>query len=55
MKTGFRCNETTHEWKNDNLDFVANVKNQILDLTLKNDFDYVFFVDSDIFDAKRKL
>jgi radical SAM superfamily enzyme YgiQ (UPF0313 family) len=42
------CDEKTHQWKQHNLNFVANIKNQIIEIAVKNGFDYVFFVDSDL-------
>lgn len=42
------CNSSSHQW-NDNLMLkVANYKNLIIDYAIKNDYDYLFFVDSDL-------
>lgn len=38
----------THNWDIDNLSAVASIKNQIIAYSLKNKFDYTFFVDSDL-------
>lgn len=38
----------THNWQNENLSAVASIKNQIVAYSLKNKFDYTFFVDSDL-------
>lgn len=41
-------NDYTHIWYLDNLSAMANIKNQIIAYSLKNKFDYTFFVDSDL-------
>ena len=38
----------THNWGNSNLEIVASIKNNVLEMAYKNGFDYVFFVDSDL-------
>lgn len=40
--------EKTHEWKVQNLQKVASFKNQIVDIALENNFDYIFWIDSDL-------
>lgn len=44
----YLCDENSHFW-NDNLIWkVAAFKNQMIDFALKNDYDYLFLIDSDI-------
>jgi radical SAM superfamily enzyme YgiQ (UPF0313 family) len=38
----------THHWRQANLQFIKDIKNQIADIVVKNGFDYVFFIDSDL-------
>lgn len=40
--------EETHKWDWGNLASVARMKNAIIDFARENDFDYVFFVDTDV-------
>lgn len=44
----YLCNDKSHHW-NDNLMLkVANYKNAIIHYAIKNNYDYLFFVDSDL-------
>lgn len=40
--------DNTHHWNEDLIWKVAHFKNQIIEKALKEDFDYLFFVDSDL-------
>lgn len=42
------CNENSHQWNESLMSKVANYKNGILQYAIENDYDYVFFIDSDI-------
>lgn len=42
------CNEDTHIWEEDLIWKVAKFKNCIIDHALKNNYDYLFLVDSDL-------
>lgn len=44
----YRTDENTHHWQDHNLQFIAYVKNQLVDIMLKSGFDYIFMVDSDL-------
>lgn len=46
--TKYEKNENTHLWKNDNFSDVVKMKNNFIDIMLKNNFDYIFYVDSDL-------
>ena len=42
------CTEFTHEWKSNIIWKVADFKNQIIKKALENNYDYLFFADSDL-------
>lgn len=42
------CNEVTHFWSEELIWKVAIFRNQIIQYALENDYDYLFFVDSDL-------
>ncbi|AWK52256.1 hypothetical protein DIC82_15175 [Clostridium beijerinckii] len=42
------CNEESHYWDDNLMLKVANYKNSIIDYAIENDYDYLFFVDSDL-------
>lgn len=42
------CNEDTHYWDNDLMLKVAIYKNNIINCAIEEDYDYLFFVDSDL-------
>lgn len=42
------CTQVTHIWSNDLVSKVANFKNSIIEVARKENFDYLFFIDSDI-------
>lgn len=44
----YLCNEESHSWNSDLMLKVANYKNSIIRYAIKNDYDYLFFVDSDL-------
>ena len=44
----YRCDNITHHWKEDLIWKVADFKNLILKYAKKNEYDYVFLIDSDI-------
>lgn len=45
---GYLCDETTHYWTDQTIWKVAGFKNQIIDYALKNAYDYLFLIDSDV-------
>lgn len=44
----YLCNDESHNWDDDLMLKVANYKNTIIDYTIENNYDYLFFVDSDL-------
>lgn len=42
------CDENTHHWKESIIDKVIMYKNTIINIAKNQDFDYLFFIDSDI-------
>lgn len=44
----YECNESTHVWKQALINRIIVFKNDIIRYANENDFDYLFFVDSDI-------
>ena len=42
------CNETTHYWNEQVVWKVAHFKDAIIDFACRNNYDYVFLIDSDI-------
>lgn len=42
------CNEETHLWKEHLIWKVAEFKNKIIQRAIENDYDYLFFIDSDL-------
>lgn len=44
----YLCNDESHNWDDDLMLKVANYKNTIIDYTIENGYDYLFFVDSDL-------
>lgn len=42
------CNDNSHHWDDNLMLKVANYKNSIIDYAVKYDYDYLFFVDSDL-------
>jgi glycosyltransferase involved in cell wall biosynthesis len=44
----YLCNEDTHYWNDDLMLKVANYKNSIIDYAIENNYDYLFFADSDL-------
>lgn len=47
--------ETMHHWNGDLTEKVAMLKNKIINYCLNNDYDYVFFIDSDLLLEKDTL
>lgn len=43
-----RQENDTHEWKDENFRAITNMKNRIKNYALKNKYDYIFMVDSDL-------
>lgn len=41
-------NDHTHIWSSNLVDKVANFKNEIISYAIENEFDYLFFIDSDL-------
>lgn len=44
----YLCNEESHHWDDDLMLKVANYKNTIINYAIENDYEYLFFVDSDL-------
>jgi glycosyltransferase involved in cell wall biosynthesis len=44
----FECNEFTHYWKPNNINRVVEFKNAIIEYARKEDYDFLFLIDSDI-------
>lgn len=44
----YLCNDETHHWDDSLMLKVANYKNFIIDYAISNNYDYLFFVDSDL-------
>ena len=44
----YLCNDESHHWDDDLMLKVANYKNCIIDYAIENNYDYLFFVDSDL-------
>ena len=44
----YLCNDESHHWNDDLMLKVANYKNSIIDYAIENNYDYLFFVDSDL-------
>jgi len=47
-QTKYEKDEITHNWQNNNFKDVVNMKNTLLHYALKYNYDYIFFIDSDI-------
>lgn len=47
-KSSYICDDYTHRWSNDLIRKVSNFKNTIIAKALKEDYDYLFLVDSDL-------
>lgn len=44
----YLCDDESHHWDDDLMLKVANYKNSIIHYTIENNYDYLFFVDSDL-------
>ena len=44
----YKVSNDTHHWKYENFTTLATMKNEIVDYSLKNEYDYTFWVDSDL-------
>ncbi|MPQ44468.1 glycosyltransferase [Clostridium tarantellae] len=44
----YYCDDYTHRWNNSLVDKVTKFKNEIIKFAVKENFDYLFFIDSDI-------
>jgi len=44
----YLCNDESHHWDDSLMLKVANYKNSIINYAIENDYDYLFFVDSDL-------
>ena len=51
----YLCDEYTHYWSNKNIERISVFKNSIIDYCIKNKYDYLFLIDSDIVVDKRSL
>ncbi|WP_291649684.1 glycosyltransferase [Clostridium sp.] len=46
--SSYICDDYTHRWSNDLIRKVSNFKNTIIEKAVKEDYDYLFLVDSDL-------
>lgn len=53
--SNYICDEVTHYWNNSLMDRVGELKNRIIEYAVEREFDYLFFVDSDLVLNKRLL
>lgn len=53
--SSYICDDYTHRWSNDLIRKVSNFKNNIIEKALKEDYDYLFLVDSDLVMHPRTL
>lgn len=44
----YHCDDYTHRWNEDLVQKVTRFKNKIIDFAKENEYDYLFFIDSDI-------
>lgn len=44
----YNCNNDTHYWKKDLIEKITSFKDGIIDYARENNYDYLFFIDSDI-------
>ncbi|MCK9520004.1 MAG: glycosyltransferase family 2 protein [Dehalococcoidia bacterium] len=47
-KTAWKCDNETHHWNRETVDRVTRHKNKQIQYALKNKYDYIFFLDSDL-------
>lgn len=47
-KTVFKCDNITHHWTRETVNRVTRHKNKQIQYALKNKYDYIFFIDSDL-------
>jgi len=47
-KISYKVSNDTHHWKYENFTTLSTIKNEIIDYSLKNNYDYTFWVDSDL-------
>lgn len=55
VKSNYNCNNHTHEWKRELIEKIIIFKNDMIEYSRKNNFDYLFFIDSDIVLHKETL
>lgn len=46
--TTYKTDKNTHHWKIENFTVLSNIKNEIVKYSLDNEYDYTFWVDSDL-------
>ncbi|MGN1259174.1 MAG: glycosyltransferase [Christensenellales bacterium] len=51
----YNCDNITHNWKRELIEKITMFKNDIIDYSIKQSYDYLFFVDSDIVLCKNTL
>lgn len=51
----YKCDETTHYWNDDLMNKVGEYKDRIIEYAVENNFDYLFFIDSDLVINKRLI
>jgi radical SAM superfamily enzyme YgiQ (UPF0313 family) len=47
-KEDYEVDDNTHHWKYENLNTIASIKNEIVNVAIKGNFDYIFWIDSDL-------
>lgn len=48
LSTEYVCDDFTHRWNSSLVEKVTQFKNNIIDFAIDKDYDYLFFIDSDI-------
>lgn len=54
-KNEYKKDNNTHHWKQDNFNDVVAMKNALIHLMLQHNYDYIFYVDSDLMLHKKTL
>ena len=54
-KSEYKKDDNTHYWKQDNFNDVVAMKNMLIKIMLQQNFDYIFYVDSDLMLHKNTL
>lgn len=54
-KSEYKKDDNTHHWQQDNFNNVVAMKNMLIKIMLQQNFDYIFYVDSDLMLHKNTL